>query len=161
MIIYWAFCDGLRTSSLVKEKEKKQDGEENERGRDSREKGEGAVGGTQGNFWKKATEPDLKQRWYRLSVADLGEMLPFVTFTLPRRYRHKFKSGWAAAFFQNWYENNDTCTKSIQRHITVVPRLFTSHPHTYNNDLQMTLWVTQRCFHSFQTFRRSTPSSVK
>ena len=30
-----------------------------------------------------------------------------------------------------------------------------------NNDLQMTLWVTQRCFYSFQTFRRSTPSSVK
>ena len=31
------------------------------------------------------------------------------------------------------------------------------------NDLQTltTLWVTQRCFYSFQTFRRSTPSSVK
>ena len=43
----------------------------------------------------------------------------------------------------------------------VVPRLFTSHPHSYNNDLQTTLWVTQRCFYSFQTFRRSTPSSVK
>ena len=30
-----------------------------------------------------------------------------------------------------------------------------------NNDLQTTPWVTQRCFYSFQTFRRSTPSSVK
>ena len=43
----------------------------------------------------------------------------------------------------------------------VVPRLFTSHPHSYNNDLQMTLWVTQRYFYSSQTFRRSTPSSVR
>ena len=32
MVIYWAFCDGLRTSSLVNEKEKKKEGEENERG---------------------------------------------------------------------------------------------------------------------------------
>ena len=39
----------------------------------------------------------------------------------------------------------------------VVQRLFTSHPHSYNNDLQTTLWVTQRYFYSSQTFRRSTP----
>ena len=31
----------------------------------------------------------------------------------------------------------------------------------FNNDLRMTLWVTQRCFYPFQTFRRSTPSSVE
>ena len=31
----------------------------------------------------------------------------------------------------------------------------------WSNDLQTTLWTTQRCFYSFQTFRRSTPSSVK
>ena len=31
----------------------------------------------------------------------------------------------------------------------------------YNNDLQTTLWVTQRYFYSSQTFRRSTPSSVR
>ena len=30
-----------------------------------------------------------------------------------------------------------------------------------NNDLRKTLWVTQRWFYSFQTFRRSTPSSVE
>ena len=34
-------------------------------------------------------------------------------------------------------------------------------PCLINNDLQTTLWVTQRCFYSFQAFRRSTPSSVK
>ena len=43
----------------------------------------------------------------------------------------------------------------------VVPRIFTAHHRSYYNDLQTTLWVTQRCFYSFQTFRRSTPSSVK
>ena len=41
----------------------------------------------------------------------------------------------------------------------VIPRLFTSHPHSYNNDLQTTLWV--KMVYSFQTFRQSTPSSVK
>ena len=44
--------------------------------------------------------------------------------------------------------------------LKVVPRLFTTHPHSYNNDLRTTLWVTQRCFYTFQTFRRSTPSSL-
>ena len=43
----------------------------------------------------------------------------------------------------------------------VVPRLFTSHPLSYNNGLQTTLWVTQKMFLFFQTFRRPTPSSVQ
>ena len=40
---------------------------------------------------------------------------------------------------------------------------FKKRKHLYrsNNDLETTLWVTQRCFYSFQTFRRSTPSSVE
>ena len=36
--------------------------------------------------------------------------------------------------------------------VSVFPRLFTSHPHSYNNDLQTTLWVTQRCFIRFKRF---------
>ena len=45
---------------------------------------------------------------------------------------------------------------SISRY-RVIPRLFTSRPHSYNNDLQTTLWVTKMVY----SFQRSTPSSVR
>ena len=43
-----------------------------------------------------------------------------------------------------------------KKRFKVVPRLFTTHPHSYNNDLRKTLWVTQRCFYSFQMERIKT-----
>ena len=60
-----------------------------------------------------------------------------------------------------WFEVRTGIATGIATSFKVVPRLFTTHPHSYNNDLQTMLWVTKRCFYSFQTFRRSTPSSVK
>ena len=58
-------------------------------------------------------------------------------------------------FFLLFFESN------LHDSFKVVPWLFTLPPHSYNNDLQTTLWVTQRCSYSFETFRRSTPLSVK
>ena len=45
------------------------------------------------------------------------------------------------------------CALNLNQNVfKVFLRLFASHPHSYNSDLQTTLWVTQRCFNRFKRF---------
>ena len=67
-------------------------------------------------------------------------------------FHHKHtQEGLSGSFFRS---STGKCWQDFAQSLNfkVVPRLFTSHPHSYNNDLQTTLWVTQRCFYSFKRF---------
>ena len=58
-----------------------------------------------------------------------------------------FSNTWKALILEVVVCVGQRRAKSDITHVLeVVPRLFTAHPHSYNNDLQTALWVTQRCY---------------